>query len=350
VSQLHAAATAALRRLDPENAHTLALAALRAGLGPIDRSPQDARLAISLAGLALPNPVGLAAGFDKNAEVAGPMLRAGFGFVECGTVTPRPQPGNPRPRLFRLGQDRAVINRLGFNNRGQEAFAAKLAARPRRGVVGANIGANKDSPNRIADYVRGCELLWGLADYFTVNISSPNTPGLRDLQGKAALEDLLGAIGEARARLDGDSRTPVFLKVAPDLTEVEVIGIVEAALAFGLTGLIVANTTVQRPATLKDPLRSEEGGLSGAPLMELSTRVLRAFRLASAGRLILIGVGGVASGADAYAKIRAGASAVQLYTALIFEGPGLITRLRADLAARLSADGFTHVGDAVGTG
>jgi dihydroorotate dehydrogenase len=348
VSRLHAAATAALRQLDPEDAHAVALMALKAGLGPVDRSAPDPRLALSLAGLELPNPVGLAAGFDKNGEVAGPMLRAGFGFVECGTVTPRPQPGNPRPRLFRLGDDRAVINRLGFNNRGHEAFAAALSTRPRRGVVGANIGANKDSPDRIADYVRGCERLWGLADYFTINISSPNTPGLRDLQGKTALEDLLGAIGDARRRLDSDGRTPVFLKVAPDLTETEVIGIVEAAQAFALTGLIVANTTVQRPASLNDPLRAQEGGLSGAPLMDPSTRLLRDFWLASAGRLILIGVGGMASGADAYAKIRAGASAVQLYTGLIFEGPGLVMRMRLDLAARLSADGFAQVADAVG--
>jgi dihydroorotate dehydrogenase len=293
--------------------------------------------------------VGLAAGFDKNGEVAGPMLRAGFGFVECGTVTPRPQPGNPRPRLFRLADDRAVINRLGFNNRGHEAFAAALSARPRRGVVGANIGANKDSSDRIADYVRGYERLCGLADYFTINISSPNTPGLRDLQGRAALEDLLGAIGDARRRLDSDGRTPVFLKVAPDLTEAQVIGIIEAAQASALTGLIVANTTVQRPASLKDPLRAQEGGLSGAPLMDPSTRLLRDFWLASAGRLILIGVGGMTSGADAYAKIRAGASAVQLYTGLIFEGPGLVMRMRVDLAARLSADGFTRVSEAVGT-
>ena len=349
MSRLHAAATAALRWLDPEDAHSLALAGLKAGLGPVDRSRPDPRLAISLAGLALPNPLGLAAGFDKNAEVAGPMLRAGFGFVECGTVTPLPQPGNPRPRLFRLSQDGAVINRLGFNNRGQEAFAGALAARPTRGVVGANIGANKDSSDRVADYVCGLERLWGLADYFTINISSPNTPGLRDLQGKAALEDLLGAIRNARERMESGGRTPVFLKVAPDLTEAEVIGIAEAALAYGLTGLVVANTTVERPASLKDALRAETGGLSGAPLMDRSTRLLKAFRQASAGRLILIGVGGVASGADAYAKIRAGASAVQLYTALIFEGPGLVVRLRAELAARLSVDGFSCVADAVGT-
>jgi dihydroorotate dehydrogenase len=349
VSRLHAAATAVLRRLDPENAHTMALAALKAGLGPVDRSPADPRLATSLAGLALSNPLGLAAGFDKNAEVAGPMFRAGFGFVECGTVTPHPQSGNPRPRLFRLGQDRAVINRLGFNNRGLDAFAAAMAARPRWGVLGANIGANKDSPDRVADYVRGVERLWGLADYFTINISSPNTVGLRDLQAKAALEDLLGAIAEARGRLETGRRTPVFLKVAPDLTEAEVVDIVEAAVRFGLTGLSVANTTIQRPASLRDPLASQTGGLSGAPLMEPSTRLLRAFHSASAGRLILIGVGGVASGADAYAKIRAGASAVQLYTALVFEGPGLVMRLRKDLAARLSADGFENVADAVGT-
>jgi dihydroorotate dehydrogenase len=245
-----------------------------------------------------------------------------------------------------------VINRLGFNNRGQEAFAAVLSARPRTGpktgIVGANIGANKDSQDRIADYVSGCERLWGRADYFTINISSPNTPGLRELQGRGALEELLGAIGEVRRRLDAAAPTPVFLKVAPDLTDGEVAGIVETALAFHLSGLIVSNTTTGRPSTLRDPRREETGGLSGAPLMELSTQMLRRFHSAAGGRLALIGAGGVASGADAYAKIRAGACAVQLYTALVFQGPGLVRRIRTDLAARLRADGFACVAEAVG--
>ena len=346
----HDAATALLRRIDPETAHGLTLKGLAAGLGPIDRAPADPILATSLAGLSLPNPVGLAAGFDKNAAVAGAMLRAGFGFVECGTATPKPQAGNPKPRLFRLAEDRAVINRLGFNNLGQEAFAAALARRPKAGVVGANIGANKDSPDRIADYVRGLTRLWGLADYFTVNISSPNTPGLRDLQGQGALTDLLGALAEARAGLEGPMATPIFLKVAPDLDDAEIDGIVEAAVAHGLAGLIVANTTLQRPASLRGVRRDETGGLSGAPLMVPSTRLLAQLHAAAAGRLTLIGAGGVASGADAYAKIRAGAAAVQLYTALIYEGPGLIARIRADLAAALRADGFASLAEAVGTG
>jgi len=348
VSRLHDAATAAMRLLDPETAHAAALAGLRSGFGPVDRTPPDPLLATTLAGLSLPNPIGLAAGFDKNAEVPDAMLRAGMGFVECGTATPRPQAGNPRPRLFRLSADRAVINRLGFNNRGQEAFAAALAGRPRTGVVGANIGVNKDSTDRVADYVRGLERLWGLADYFTINISSPNTPGLRELQGAGALADLLGAVDAARRSLASSDRTPIFLKVAPDLADGEVADIVEAAVTFGLSGLIVSNTTTQRPATLRDARRDEPGGLSGAPLMAPSTQLIARFHDASAGRLSLIGAGGVASGADAYAKIRAGASAVQLYSALVFEGPGLIPRIRRELAASLRANGFASVAEAVG--
>ncbi|HEY5289404.1 MAG TPA: quinone-dependent dihydroorotate dehydrogenase [Caulobacteraceae bacterium] len=348
MSGLHDAATALLRRIDAERAHGATIAALRGGFGPIDREPSDPILATTLAGMALPNPIGLAAGFDKNASVAGAMLRAGFGFVECGTATPKAQSGNPKPRLFRLSDDRAVINRLGFNNRGQEAFATALARRPRAGIVGANIGANKESTDRIADYVIGLRRLWGLADYFTINISSPNTPGLRDLQGKGALEDLLGAVAEVRSRMPPPTGTPIFLKVAPDLAEGAIAGIVEAAVAFGLSGLIVSNTTVQRPATLRDPLKDEAGGLSGAPLMALSTRLLAEAHAVSAGRLALIGVGGVASGADAYAKIRAGARAVQLYSALVFEGPSLVGRIRRDLAAALRADGFASVSQAVG--
>jgi dihydroorotate dehydrogenase len=348
VSLAHDAATAVMRRLDPETAHQLALAGLKRGFGPVSRAAADPILATVVAGLTLPNPVGLAAGFDKDGQVADAMLRAGFGFVECGTATPRPQAGNPRPRLFRLAADRAVINRLGFNNRGQAAFAATLARRRASGIVGANIGANKDSPDRIADYVSGLSRLWGLADYFTINISSPNTPGLRDLQAKAALEDLLGALSEARRSLPDSERTPIFLKVAPDLAASEIEDIVEAAAAFGLAGLIVSNTTLQRPDDLRDPQRNEAGGLSGAPLMARSTRMLSEVHAAAAGRLALIGVGGITSGADAYAKIRAGAAAVQLYSALVFEGPGLVDRIRRDLAARLRADGFSSLGEAVG--
>lgn len=342
---LHGLATRALRTLDPEDAHTLAISALKAGLGPT-AARDDPVLATELAGLALPNPIGLAPGFDKNAEVFGPMLRAGFGFVECGTVTPKPQAGNPRPRLFRLTQDRAVINRMGFNNQGLEAFAARLARRG-PGVVGANIGANKDSGDRIGDYVTGLRRLWGLASYFTVNISSPNTPGLRALQTRAALEELLGRVAEARDSLPTTGWVPIFLKVAPDLEDGEVETIVEVTATNGLSGIIVSNTTVSRPA-LRSPHAQEAGGLSGAPLWSLSTEMLRRFSEAAAGRVALVGVGGIGSGADAYAKIRAGAQAVQLYSALVFEGPGLVTRIKRDLAIRLRADGFRSASEAVG--
>jgi dihydroorotate dehydrogenase len=350
VSLLHDLAARALRALDPEMAHEVTLAALRAGLGPVAPADPDPVLATELAGLRLPNPIGLAPGFDKNAAAPRALLRAGFGFVECGTVTPRPQAGNPRPRLFRLAADKAVINRMGFNNAGLEAFAAGLAARGPGGVVGANVGANKDSADRAGDYVAGLRRLWPLADYFTLNVSSPNTPGLRDLQAKAALADLLGAVAEARTALAAApaGERPVFLKVAPDLAPGDVGDIVEAAVAFGLDGLIVSNTTIARPDSLRGRRRGEAGGLSGAPLFGPSTALLREFHAASAGRLALIGVGGVATGRDAYAKIRAGACAVQLYTALAYEGPGLVTRLRRDLAALLRADGFASVRDAVG--
>lgn len=345
MSGVHALATRALRGLDPEDAHGLAIRALKARLGPVGGA-DDPILATEICGLKLPNPVGLAPGFDKNAEVFGPMLRAGFGFVECGTVTPLPQPGNPRPRLFRLSEDRAVINRMGFNNEGLEAFAARLARRG-PGVVGANIGANKDAEDRVADYVTGLKRLWGLASYFTINISSPNTPGLRALQTRAALDELLGRLAEARDALPAEHLVPMFLKVAPDLAEVEVEAIVETVLAHGLSGIIVSNTTISRPP-LRSPLAGETGGLSGAPLAALSTEMLSRFAEVAAGRLTLIGAGGIGSGADAYAKIRAGAAAVQLYSALVFEGPGLVGRIKRELAERLRADGFRAVGEAVG--
>jgi dihydroorotate dehydrogenase len=341
---LHDLAARALRVLPAEDAHALTILGLKAGLGP-RAAADDAALASVVAGLPLPNPVGLAAGFDKNAEVAGAMLAAGFGFVECGTVTPRPQPGNARPRLFRLSQDGAAINRMGFNNVGLDAFAANIV-RPRRGVVGANIGANKDAADRIGDYVAGLTRLWGLADYFTVNVSSPNTPGLRALQTGDALAELLGRLDEARRGLAGHA--PVFLKVAPDLGEAEVEAIAEAVAGAGFDGVIVSNTTLSRPDGLTSVHRGEAGGLSGAPLMSLATRVLSQFHAAGRGRFTLIGAGGIASGADAYAKIRAGAAAVQLYSALVFRGPSLVAAIRRDLAARLAADGFATVADAVG--
>ena len=349
MSALHDVAAGALRILDPETAHKTTIQLLRTGLGPRAARGGQPRLAIDLCGLKLENAVGLAAGFDKDAETPDAMLAAGFGFVECGTVTPLPQAGNPRPRLFRLDEDQAVINRLGFNNGGLEPFAARLAARRRRGIVGANIGANKDSADRIGDYVLGLTRLWGLADYFTVNISSPNTPGLRALQTRQALEDLLGRLGEARAALRADGPdAPVFLKIAPDLADDEIEAIVETAVAHGLDGLVVGNTTLSRPDSLKSAHKAETGGLSGAPLCALSTRVLGQFHQAAAGRIALIGAGGIASGADAYAKVRAGARAVQLYSAMVYAGPGLVSQVRRELDARLAADGFATLADAVG--
>lgn len=327
--------TRAVRMLAPEPAHRATIALLKAGLGPTDQA-DEAALAVELAGLRLPNPVGLAAGFDKDCEVPDAMLRAGFGFVECGTVTPRPQAGNPQPRLFRLVEDQAVINRMGFNNGGLAAFTNRLRARAHRpGVVGANIGANKDSTDRMADYVEGLRRVWLHASYVTVNISSPNTPGLRALQTRAALEELLGVLGEARAvQTAAHGHRPVFLKVAPDLDEAEVGAIAETVLASGLDGLIVSNTTVERPADLLSPQKVEAGGLSGAPLFARSTRLLKEFADALDGALPLIGAGGIASADDARAKLEAGATAVQIYTALVYHGPGLVRRIKDGLRER----------------
>jgi dihydroorotate dehydrogenase len=345
VNFVHDIAARALGSLDPEEAHRLTIMALKAGLGPRTVC-KDARLATKLAGISLPNPLGLAAGFDKNAEVAGPMLGAGFGFVEVGAVTPAPQPGNPKPRLFRLSEDRAVINRMGFNNVGLDVFARNLGRRG-PGVIGVNVGANKDSDDRIGDYVLGLKRLWKLADYFTLNVSSPNTPNLRRLQSGSALVELLGRVAEARRGFAGAK--PIFLKVAPDLASPEIEAIAEGVAAHGFDGIVVSNTTLTRPPGLKSRWRDEAGGLSGAPLKDLSTRVLGEVFAAARGRFALVGAGGVASGADAYAKIRAGASAVQLYSALVFAGPGLIGAVLRDLALRLQADGFASVAEAVGT-
>ncbi|ATQ41706.1 quinone-dependent dihydroorotate dehydrogenase [Caulobacter mirabilis] len=347
---LHDLGARALRLLDAETAHRAAIAGLKAGLGPVDHGPEDPLLQTTVAGLDLPSPIGLAAGFDKNAEAPDAMLRAGFGFVECGTVTPLPQVGNPKPRLFRLDEDRAVINRMGFNNEGLDAFADRLAQRRRRGVVGANIGANKDATDRIGDYVAGLNRLWGSADYFTVNISSPNTPGLRALQTKAALEELLGRLAEARAALPNPAAAPVLLKVAPDLEDGEVETIVETVAAHGLQGIIVSNTTISRPDALRSANRSEAGGLSGPPLMALSTEMLRRFHAANDKGLALIGAGGIRTGADALAKIKAGAQAVQFYSAMVYEGPSMAVRVKRELAARLRAEGFAGVAEAVGVG
>lgn len=331
---------AVLRRLDPETAHGLAIAALKFVPLPTSRA-DDPILATQIAGLNLSNPVGLAAGLDKNGEALHGLSRLGFGFIECGSVTPLPQAGNPKPRLFRLSQDRAIINRMGFNNAGLEAFADNLSRRP-KAVVGANLGANKDTEDRAADYVTGLKRLAGLSDYFTINISSPNTPGLRALQGRDALDDLLGRIAEART-----TPAPVFLKIAPDLTSAEIAMIVEAALAHRIDALIVSNTTLERPESLTSPHRGEIGGLSGAPLRGKALVALRDAAEAAQGRLPLIGVGGIASGQDAWERLRAGASAIQIYSALIYDGPGLVSRIKRDLAARLRAEGFSSVAEAV---
>ncbi len=329
--------------LDPEVAHNLTLAALKTGLVPAALA-DDPILATSLAGLALPNPIGLAAGFDKDAEVPDAMLRLGFGFVECGSVCPLAQPGNPRPRLFRLVEDRAVINRFGFNSKGVEFAHARLTARTGRpGVVGINLGANKDSADRTGDYVVALRALAPHASYVTVNISSPNTPGLRALQDGAALNDLIARVMAARGRL----AVPVFVKVAPDQGEDDWATIARACIDGGIDGLIVSNTTVSRPA-LASRHAGETGGLSGAPLKPLALAALRRFRAETGGTLPLIAVGGIASGQDAYDRIRAGAAAVQLYSALVYDGPGLVTRIKTDLAALLRRDGFASVAAAVG--
>ena len=340
--------------LDAERAHRLtirALKALPAGLPP----PTDPMLAIEVAGLDFPNPVGLAAGFDKDGEVFRQMLGFGFGFVEVGTLTPRPQPGNPKPRLFRLREDRAVINRMGFNNGG---FAAAEARRPVRrsalgqlnlklsgrpsGRVGINIGANKDSADRIADYVEGVRRMARLAVFLTINVSSPNTPGLRDLQDEGLLRELLAAVREARG---GGSR--LFLKLAPDLNPGDIDGVARAAVEGGVDGLIVGNTTVSRPP-LRSKHRHEAGGLSGAPLKALALQRLKDFRAATGGAMPLIAVGGIENGVDAYARIRAGASLVQLYTALVYQGPGVAASILSELRTLLSRDGFATLAEAVG--
>ncbi len=337
----------ALMALDAESAHRLTIRILKAGMGPKVRLniPQ---LAISVAGLDFSNPLGLAAGFDKNAEVPNAMLDLGFGFVEVGAVTPRPQPGNPRPRVFRLRDDAAVINRYGFNNDGLERVAARLKRRERRGVVGVNLGANKDSKDRTEDYVKGVTELAGLVDFYTVNISSPNTPGLRALQDKAALEELMARVNTERDRTAPG--TPVFLKIAPDLSDEDKTDIADIAKEMNLDGLIISNTTIARPPGLRSRHTDEAGGLSGTPLFAPSTALLREFYGALGSAVPLIGVGGVSSARDAYEKILAGASLVQLYTAMIYEGPGLPARILRDLPGYLKADGFRTIAEAVGAG
>lgn len=342
-----------LQRLEPEVAHDLSLWALRHGLVPSTSAPDDPILAQRLWGRDFANPIGLAAGYDKNAVAVAPLLKLGFGFVEIGSVTPRPQPGNPKPRLFRLPEDEAVINRLGFNNLGAAAAATSLAhfrAGPSKdGLIGVNLGKNKDSAEAAPDYAEGVRQLSRYADYLVINVSSPNTPGLRALQGPAELEAILARVRAALAETLPERSVPLLVKLAPDLAEADMEDIAGVALAQELDGLIATNTTIARPESLKGRHRTEAGGLSGRPLFVPSTAVLaQLFRL-TGGRLPLIGLGGVASGADAYAKIRAGASLVQLYTALVYRGPGLIGGVKRDLAALLRRDGFASITEAVGT-
>jgi dihydroorotate dehydrogenase len=343
-----------LRLMEPESAHNATLSALKAGLVFVRKETEDPVLAQDVLGLRFANPIGLAAGFDKNAEVIGPMLGLGLGFVEVGTVTPKPQPGNPRPRIFRLAEDRAIINRLGFNSEGLDAAERHLARwrerhpRGSHGPVGVNLGKNKESADAATDYAKGARRLSPYADYLTINVSSPNTPGLRALQSRTELERLIEKVRDAIAGGRQVTPPPVLVKIAPDLTEGDLDDLCAVALNGGLAGLIVSNTTVARPNGLRSQKAGEAGGLSGQPLFAPSTDVLRQVYQRLDGKLPLIGVGGVASGAQVYAKIRAGASLVQLYTGLVYEGPNLIPRMKRKLAELLRADGFGSVADAVG--
>jgi dihydroorotate dehydrogenase len=339
-----------LRWFDPEDAHRLAIQGLKL-LPPVRLRPDDAKLAVRAFGLNFPNPIGMAAGFDKSAEAPDALLRLGFGFVEIGTVTPLPQRGNPRPRLFRLERDEAVINRMGFNNDGAEVVLRRLAARAHlSGIVGVNVGANKDSDDRVADYVRLIETFAPVASYFTVNVSSPNTPGLRNLQQAAALDDLLAKVIDARERVReraGDS--PVLLKIAPDLSLTELDDVVHIARSRRVDGMIVANTTLARPSTLREQTRAkEQGGLSGRPLLRLSTRMVAETYVRAEGAFPLIGVGGIDSGGAALTKIRAGASLIQLYSSLIYKGLGLVDDIKNDLASTLLRTGREQLSEIVG--
>jgi dihydroorotate dehydrogenase len=339
-----------LRWLDPEDAHRLAVQGLRL-LPPPRPRPDDAKLAVRAFGLNFPNPVGMAAGFDKNGEVADALLRLGFGFVEAGTVTPRPQPGNPRPRLFRLERDEAVINRLGFNSDGAAAVLRRLASRAHLGgIVGVNVGANKDSADRTADYVKLIETFAPVASYFTVNVSSPNTPGLRNLQQANVLDDLLARVIDAREwvrKNAGDS--PILLKIAPDLSLAELDDVVHIARSRRVDGMVVGNTTLARPSTLRETNRAKEaGGLSGRPLFRLSTRMVAETYVRAEGAFPLIGVGGIDSGGGALTKIRAGASLIQLYSSLVYKGLGLVDEIKRDLASTLLRTGRDSLSEIVG--
>ena len=336
--------------LEAEKAHNLSIRALKYGFLPRISNEINPILNTEVFGLRFPNPIGLAAGYDKNAEVLSALSGLGFGFLEAGSVTPRPQSGNPRPRIFRLTEDEAVINRLGFNNKGLEVAARNFAARPSDVIVGANLGANKDSKDRVEDYVVGMERLAPLANYVTVNISSPNTQGLRALQGKGELEDLLGRIGEKRRDMVGAGAVffPILLKIAPDLTDADKADIASTVLDMGLDGLIISNTTITRPENLRNSQKTEMGGLSGQPLNPLSLGVLKEMYQATEGKIPIIGVGGIQSAEDAYVRIRAGASLLQLYTAMIYQGPYVAADIAKGLAKMLREDNFTNVQDAVG--
>ena len=336
-----------LHRMDPERAHGAALMALKCGLAHLPGPVTSPRLRTDFAGIDLTNPIGLAAGFDKNAVALTQLSRAGFGFVEAGAITPRPQPGNPRPRLFRLIEDHAVINRFGFNNDGMEVVKHRLSKRPIKAVIGLNLGANKDSDNRAEDFARVLERCGPHLDFATVNVSSPNTEKLRDLQGSEALQVLLKGVMQARDGLP--KRIPIFLKIAPDLTEAELAEVAEVASAAGVSAIIATNTTLSRDGLVSDH-KDEMGGLSGAPLFERSTRMLALLSQMTDGKMPLIGVGGISSAQDAYRKILAGASVVQLYSALVYEGLGLVGRIANGLDQLLEQNGYAHVSDAVGKG
>ena len=341
------AALTLLHRLDPERAHALSLTALRLHLPNLPGPVTSPRLATTLAGLALPNPVGLAAGYDKNAVALAPLLRSGFGFLEVGAATPQPQDGNPKPRLYRLTEDRAAINRFGFNNEGAPSICARLALRPKSRVpVGLNLGANKDSADRAADFASVLACCGPHIDFATVNVSSPNTEKLRDLQARTTLTGLLAGVMDVQASLP--RQIPIFLKIAPDLTDDDLAEIAEVATLSGIAGLIATNTTLSREG-LKSAHKSQTGGLSGAPLFERSTRVLAKLSQLTDGKLPLIGVGGISTADHAYQKIRAGASAVQLYTAMVYDGLSIAAKVAQGLNNALEKDGFATVADAVGT-
>jgi dihydroorotate dehydrogenase len=339
-----------LYALDPEQAHELTLKSLEAGIYPRPASSDDPSLSVGVWGLNLPNPLGVAPGFDKDARVPDAILGMGFGYAEIGTVTPRPQEGNPRPRVFRLLQDRALINRLGFNNSGHAAALERLNRRQPAGVVGVNVGANKDAADRAADYVAGVRTFYDVASYFAINVSSPNTPGLRDLQAPAALDELVGRVLRARAEMiaAGKRKRPVVVKLAPDIAEDDLEPIVKVLEARGVDGIAVSNSTLARERLRDTALAKEAGGISGRPLFHRSTVVLARVHVLTGGRIPLVGIGGIDSGQTALAKLEAGATLLQLYTGLVYEGPGLLGRIKQEVAAYLRSEKLARVGDLTG--